>query len=182
MCKSSAHSSQDHPRSRGEHTADSPAAITAGGSSPLTRGARAILRTNIMSDGIIPAHAGSTRALGSGGGVPWDHPRSRGEHAAATTVTGLPQGSSPLTRGALMWLSGRGVSTRIIPAHAGSTKQHLLKQQCNRDHPRSRGEHPPVPPAPSLNPGSSPLTRGAQCSPSTPSNGGRIIPAHAGST
>ena len=29
------------------------------------------------------------------------------------------------------------------------------------DHPRSRGEHPPVPPAPSLNPGSSPLTRGA---------------------
>ena len=81
-----------------------------------------------------------------------------------------------------MWLSGRGVSTRIIPAHAGSTKQHLLKQQCNRDHPRSRGEHPPVPPAPSLNPGSSPLTRGAPLVVCRLGGGVRIIPAHAGST
>ena len=60
MCKSSAHSSQDHPRSRGEHTADSPAAITAGGSSPLTRGAHVLSEVVAVSLGIIPAHAGST--------------------------------------------------------------------------------------------------------------------------
>ena len=53
----------------------------------------------------------------------WDHPRIRGEHARLTERTDIRDGSSPHTRGALLYgmlyLFMRG----IIPAYAGSTLQ-----------------------------------------------------------
>ena len=133
--------------------------------------------------GIIPAYAGSTfrflpyRTVTPGssphtrgarrrcartpppGG---DHPRIRGEHVSAVHYPGLPDGSSPHTRGAL----GRAVE----------------KDRRAKDHPRIRGEHYDqyassvdtrgIIPAyagsteiscgnASVNPGSSPHTRGA---------------------
>ena len=68
-----------HPRSRGENSAGTSAAVSSAGSSPLTRGK---LRGDSLSSamiGLIPAHAGKTATLVGG------HDRGAG--------------SSPLTRG-----------------------------------------------------------------------------------
>ena len=37
-------------------------------------------------EGIIPAHAGNTLGIGSGGDADGDHPRTCGEHTAVTTT------------------------------------------------------------------------------------------------
>ncbi len=74
----------------------------------------------------------------------------------------LPDGSSPLTRGAPRW---HGPSTRSLPAH-----------------PRSRGEHAVLGATGTGADGSSPLTRGAPAARHTLDEPGRLIPAHAGST
>ena len=71
-----------HPRSRGENNAQSVAAATGKGSSPLTRGKRALWRTNEKYAGLIPAHAGkTTRRPGRVEGRR-AHPRSRGENTS----------------------------------------------------------------------------------------------------
>ena len=69
-----------HPRSRGENTTGKDVAPGDTGSSPLTRGKRATLPRPPFNFGLIPAHAGKTRAVRP---VPlgyWAHPRSRGEN------------------------------------------------------------------------------------------------------
>ena len=92
---------------------------------------------------------------------------------------------------------------RIIPAYAGSTCAASRWCSRRRDHPRIRGEHSRRSPARRIRSldhprirgehanqvaktkfgrGSSPHTRGAPCSPSTPSTTRGIIPAYAGST
>ena len=112
--------------------------------------------------GIIPAHAGSTHHAQTICECRKDHPRSRGEHVWSFRVVGFPPGSSPLTRGALLFSSLLFCIGRIIPAHAGSTSQVYAW----------------------LNPisGSSPLTRGAPDAPTAGGDSVGIIPAHAGST
>ncbi len=56
----------DHPRSRGEHSRCSTRLYRATGSSPLTRGALRGLFEDECDIGVIPAHAGSTRAHSHG--------------------------------------------------------------------------------------------------------------------
>ena len=94
----------------------------------------------------------------------------------------LRMGSSPLTRGALLVAVIVRWAWRIIPAHAGSTPATHPPASANRDHPRSRGEHPTYPTGAEGLLGSSPLTRGAHTEPASSVAGHRIIPAHAGST
>ncbi len=172
----------DHPRSRGEHPFRVAAGGCAGGSSPLTRGARDDRSADVVQGRIIPAHAGSTRVRYIGVMVDADHPRSRGEHAHMVTMPVARDGSSPLTRGAQA--SGWGIIpvTGIIPAHAGSTRPALTSPSPAGDHPRSRGEHATT--AMNARPalGSSPLTRGAHSQWGGNRLYVRIIPAHAGST
>jgi len=112
-------------------------------------------------------------------------------------------GSSPLTRGAPWGAEGAVVCGGIIPAHAGSTEDGDADELCwpgiipahagstqlrsvqvdaDTDHPRSRGEHAPAPPADPGSQGSSPLTRGAQAGDEVFGFAAGIIPAHAGST
>ena len=90
-----------HPRSRGEHASPFMQSRTARGSSPLTRGAQRQNSGFSTPPGLIPAHAGSTPSYGKAGPRPWAHPRSRGEHIRPAWKSGVPSGSSPLTRGAL---------------------------------------------------------------------------------
>ena len=52
-----------------------------------------------MAIGLIPAHAGKTRATGRLPVAPAAHPRSRGENPGTTGLTLGFAGSSPLTRG-----------------------------------------------------------------------------------
>ena len=52
-----------HPRSRGENGRSPPLVHDSRGSSPLTRGKRSIGADSIGGRGLIPAHAGKTRAI-----------------------------------------------------------------------------------------------------------------------
>ena len=92
------------------------------------------------------------------------------------------QGSSPLTRGAPGLSPFALYGFRLIPAHAGSTDYLTVDEVAHMAHPRSRGEHRTRRERASRAPGSSPLTRGARCSPGGGLGRFRLIPAHAGST
>ena len=112
---------EDHPRIRGEH------ALAAGGDDGLGR--------------IIPAYAGSTSSPASPTPSEPDHPRIRGEHWRTLRMLAMARGSSPHTRGAPS-RSLRSIRRgRIIPAYAGSTRNHIRGLHRQADHPRIRGEH-----------------------------------------
>ena len=172
------------------------------GSSPLTRGALwTLLRrrrgcrlipahAGALGDGrgraprmgLIPAHAGSTNLVPDVPAHHRAHPRSRGEHCANCWRTLRPQGSSPLTRGALRASRDHRLAQRLIPAHAGSTSVQSQTLRLRSAHPRSRGEHPFSATAWRKSIGSSPLTRGALAAIDAQRRDARLIPAHAGST
>ena len=131
----------DHPRIRGEHLRAPPMLPLKRGSSPHTRGARVECSGDSPVVGIIPAYAGSTAGLrGISSGMS-DHPRIRGEHGVGRTGRSIECGSSPHTRGALLYLVGGAEDGRIIPAYAGSTGWDRRIPHTCRDHPRIRGEH-----------------------------------------
>ena len=54
-----------HPRSRGENEERVSATVDREGSSPLTRGKRAMVRGLSVGEGLIPAHAGKTATASS---------------------------------------------------------------------------------------------------------------------
>jgi hypothetical protein len=111
-----------------------------------------------------------------------DHPRIRGEHGHTSSRLVGVMGSSPHTRGAHQRPIPHGLSPRIIPAYAGSTKGHRPTSRPSPDHPRIRGEHWYIWYGTHYERGSSPHTRGAlpRLDGGQPPN--RIIPAYAGST
>ena len=112
---------KDHPRVCGEH----PAASTR-----LQDAAR-----------IIPAYAGSTRAQHVRVTSAEDHPRVCGEHALIACCIFFTVGSSPRMRGALVCNFAASPAYGIIPAYAGSTRDHRRPLILVRDHPRVCGEH-----------------------------------------
>ena len=174
--------SRAHPRSRGEHAYVAGQLCLGAGSSPLTRGALGSPDCIRGRLGLIPAHAGSTPAARPTVVPRGAHPRSRGEHDAGRGTYNPREGSSPLTRGALA-VSFSGVALlRLIPAHAGSTPRLARLGAGAGAHPRSRGEHAVVNTWLGLNPGSSPLTRGALGVLEFWGFAQGLIPAHAGST
>ncbi len=173
---------RDHPRLRGEHKLPGRVEGASTGSSPPTRGARAVEAILVDPSGIIPAYAGSTALYAARMARMSDHPRLRGEHHWTRSTQWSSVGSSPPTRGARCQARRPGDDAGIIPAYAGSTARALSTAGHGVDHPRLRGEH--------LTPvlvdlgrkGSSPPTRGARPAPFRGVVFGRIIPAYAGST
>ena len=130
-----------HPRSRGENIGDSLAPINTEGSSPLTRGKRSVSSARVIVIGLIPAHAGKTRQANDPVTLSRAHPRSRGENVKRVLVDWVLSGSSPLTRGKPNVRRRIAHPPRLIPAHAGKTRQMRdMRQKC-RAHPRSRGEN-----------------------------------------
>ena len=69
-----------HPRSRGENTAVTSGATMSVGSSPLTRGKRALAEAGGDELRLIPAHAGKTAGYMCSRYRKEAHPRSRGEN------------------------------------------------------------------------------------------------------
>ena len=110
-----------HPRSRGENRAGGKPQLSARGSSPLTRGKPSSRSRAKPVRGLIPAHAGKTRSDHGRRNRPWAHPRSRGENHCCHARRFLVKGSSPLTRGKLLFTDGCEIPSRLIPAHAGKT-------------------------------------------------------------
>ena len=88
-----------HPRSRGENSGNSSRVSTRVGSSPLTRGKRAVAPERPQLIGLIPAHAGKTPGPRSAHARQPAHPRSRGENTTMAAHDPVTGGSSPLTRG-----------------------------------------------------------------------------------
>ena len=111
----------DHPRGCGEHQWRIPKNAIDAGSSPRMRGAHADCLRRLLTNGIIPADAGSTLSSGKGAGVYQDHPRGCGEHRVWTPIMSPVSGSSPRMRGAQCRIPGSRYSAGIIPADAGST-------------------------------------------------------------
>ena len=172
----------DHPRIRGEHVAQIPGKVVKAGSSPHTRGARRSRGLRRHRGRIIPAYAGSTPAGAGLRPAPGDHPRIRGEHSRNWDSPRASVGSSPHTRGARGRARGYPISSRIIPAYAGSTRAGRSRPPRFEDHPRIRGEHSPTVSGTTPKAGSSPHTRGARLPLGAPAWAAGIIPAYAGST
>ena len=110
-----------HPRSRGENASRSRKRRQPHGSSPLTRGKLEMRLLGRRGLGLIPAHAGKTRGLGTTLNADRAHPRSRGENPMSDRRVGQAAGSSPLTRGKLDNRCALGAEAGLIPAHAGKT-------------------------------------------------------------
>ena len=91
-------------------------------------------------------------------------------------------GSSPLTRGRRQGIHHRSKHRRLIPAHAGSTRDLAGSARANSAHPRSRGVDPLLSYWFRCRAGSSPLTRGRLARTPSRTARTRLIPAHAGST
>ena len=171
-----------HPRSRGENGALLSGIKREPGSSPLTRGKLPDARLDRERGGLIPAHAGKTRARGQGGGRPGAHPRSRGENKRGLTWLRPTAGSSPLTRGKRSNPRTGRSPRRLIPAHAGKTWPGSSRVIDIAAHPRSRGENEHVIQGYFTCHGSSPLTRGKHLPAHWLAAYAGLIPAHAGKT
>ncbi len=81
-----------------------------------------------------------------------------------------------------MGFTARWGSGGLIPAHAGSTRQHDEQTQPARAHPRACGEHGLWKSSGLPRLGSSPRMRGAPSETAMSLEDVRLIPAHAGST
>ena len=90
---------------------------------------------------IIPAYAGSTRAIAQHCRHIGDHPRVCGEHHSLADADRSVPGSSPRMRGAQTLLDGLLRGAGIIPAYAGSTAGEAGWKSIIPDHPRVCGEH-----------------------------------------
>ena len=171
-----------HPRSRGENQAGRRSGRLQLGSSPLTRGKRQKWSVVRIARRLIPAHAGKTRRDAGLAASSWAHPRSRGENPPAVAWKVWLGGSSPLTRGKLTRAAPDVMISRLIPAHAGKTRQRPHHCHPWSAHPRSRGENGQLIQGLFRAEGSSPLTRGKQARLEVPAIVERLIPAHAGKT
>ena len=110
-----------HPRSRGENRIPSRGRPRVRGSSPLTRGKPATNSPRVITQGLIPAHAGKTRKLCGLNTSSEAHPRSRGENVREGGLRWEGLGSSPLTRGKRLEACLSVFEGGLIPAHAGKT-------------------------------------------------------------
>jgi hypothetical protein len=157
----------DHPRIRGEHSSPAPCRRRCRVDHPRIRGEHlAGAGAAQDEDGIIPAYAGSTLALAACSAVlAGSSPHTRGARRTATGTRPCG-GDHPRIRGEHhRVLAAPLAQRRVIPAYAGSTHWHLLREDERegssphtrgalwhslpappswRDHPRIRGEHAPL--------------------------------------
>ena len=171
-----------HPRSRGENIVRPVCRRSWNGSSPLTRGKQDKGSTRGEGAGLIPAHAGKTRARRARSWASRAHPRSRGENCGESWPAQAELGSSPLTRGKPRGGARGSSGGGLIPAHAGKTQCRRLRRRGDQAHPRSRGENVGALVQASGGEGSSPLTRGKQNEHAARQDLRGLIPAHAGKT
>ena len=157
-------------------------AVNARGSSPLTRGKHGSAIPALRRGRLIPAHAGKTRAADDAAQSDGAHPRSRGENDDLVNRADHARGSSPLTRGKLADQPRPTPPPRLIPAHAGKTRNGVSPASHAWAHPRSRGENAWLRGCVRGERGSSPLTRGKPASPKRAPLSVGLIPAHAGKT
>ena len=171
-----------HPRACGENFPCPWIVSSLAGSSPRMRGKRSSLRSNLMEDGLIPAHAGKTRGEGEKGARERAHPRACGENDGDSVCLQFGVGSSPRMRGKPRPSARTGTGGGLIPAHAGKTEIYEDEAATAAAHPRACGENAAVWKIGTRTVGSSPRMRGKLDAPLITIRSGRLIPAHAGKT
>ncbi len=129
----------DHPRACGANAAPLSPEGRWGGSSPRMRGKHPSEQGHKRMGRIIPAHAGQTQPVGRRARILADHPRACGANGAIVGKATMPIGSSPRMRGKLLQQPREQHRRRIIPAHAGQTKQDAPTCSGDTDHPRACG-------------------------------------------
>ncbi|RYQ24032.1 hypothetical protein PG2029B_1428 [Bifidobacterium pseudolongum subsp. globosum] len=172
----------DHPRTCGANSSRVMRLWPLSGSSPHMRGKLSEHRMWVIDTRIIPAHAGQTYLYGGRDHAKPDHPRTCGANSMFSTGTVYWVGSSPHMRGKPAEPLQQGVEHRIIPAHAGQTRDIAWRAGRTPDHPRTCGANYFASGNFFGRYGSSPHMRGklrADCSARAPR---WIIPAHAGQT
>ena len=130
-----------HPRACGENFPCPWIVSSLAGSSPRMRGKRSSLRSNLMEDGLIPAHAGKTRGEGEKGARERAHPRACGENDGDSVCLQFGVGSSPRMRGKPRPSARTGTGGGLIPAHAGKTEIYEDEAATAAAHPRACGEN-----------------------------------------
>ena len=114
--------STDHPRACGANQAMRVVVISDNGSSPRMRGKRVGLTREVAHGRIIPAHAGQTPIHVIPFMIIPDHPRACGANRYVSKPLQFGHGSSPRMRGKPCPRCCQLISARIIPAHAGQTR------------------------------------------------------------
>ena len=172
----------DHPRACGANAKQAKEGDSLPGSSPRMRGKRTSCRYMSLRARIIPAHAGQTTLRRLHSVFLPDHPRACGANIQASWKSISRDGSSPRMRGKREAVSMSCLRRRIIPAHAGQTRNSRRWSRPCSDHPRACGANSlaVVPLMPRL--GSSPRMRGKHEHDGVVGGRPRIIPAHAGQT
>ena len=169
-----------HPRVRGEHIISKLFPTCGCGSSPRTRGTLNSASCGVRSYRFIPAYAGNIRMTARPIIHFPVHPRVRGEHNKRIFLMQPVGGSSPRTRGTLLWHKAKDYPERFIPAYAGNMILPA-SASCERPvHPRVRGEHAIVAKSFLTERGSSPRTRGTYQRGMPRQSLDRFIPAYAG--
>ena len=146
------------------------------------RGSQLAHLHELLTIGIIPAHAGLTQCSIQRRPSGRDHPRACGAHFSLLQVTVILQGSSPRMRGSHGDERFKDSSYGIIPAHAGLTLKYYWNASAFWDHPRACGAHQKAFRPAGRSGGSSPRMRGSRCSQCPIRTKYGIIPAHAGLT
>ena len=154
---------EDHPRIRGEKTAQNHLLLRRVGSPPHTRGKGTESRRAHGVAGITPAYAGKSWKPPPRNSAQKDHPRIRGEKGAKPSPRGKEGGSPPHTRGKAAMRPTETGQGGITPAYAGKRYAPCSRGGGVEDHPRIRGEKGlgRQPLCPYL--GSPPHTRGKDC-------------------
>ena len=114
-----------HPRACGENASAEKPFEYRSGSSPRMRGKLEVAPSNACSAGLIPAHAGKTRAAVRESWKSRAHPRACGENPIPSLIAASVAGSSPRMRGKRVRHRKYFHGDRLIPAHAGKTSRGL---------------------------------------------------------
>ena len=171
-----------HPRACGENESGFLRGSFEAGSSPRMRGKHLDCPAWAASEGLIPAHAGKTKAPGAIISKYPAHPRACGENRIERANNLHAEGSSPRMRGKRLRGREQACSGGLIPAHAGKTASVPIVDVYQRAHPRACGENQLLPLLKARKTGSSPRMRGKPCRGLRECRGDRLIPAHAGKT
>ena len=171
-----------HPRACGENLREDKRRGPAPGSSPRMRGKRCISFSLSSGWGLIPAHAGKTRASPATSRQPTAHPRACGENIVFKNAFAALNGSSPRMRGKRRRRPRCARRSGLIPAHAGKTRQPCYQQSNHPAHPRACGENLHIEGLVDTPYGSSPRMRGKRLVQHVTLITVGLIPAHAGKT
>ena len=134
------HKGWDHPRVRGEKTANGNYGSEQEGSPPRARGEDGENSDLRRGDGITPACAGRSLAAVGLSSPAGDHPRVRGEKIPLEPPAVTGEGSPPRARGEGDCTADREHRPGITPACAGRSYAEAAVAGYAMDHPRVRGE------------------------------------------